>query len=470
MNDYLKAVPVESDVPPAPAEAACIGAARWLAHALTDTPLLLAPPQPAGAPDAASADHPTADDTTTEAHDAPPGEAPDEAKPVVPILASIDVFGVADPVPWPPFEADLLLCDATLTPPQTDCPVEALPATLPELDARLAAAGELRVALAVAGDPLSNGPGRRLLAALGPDRVRLHAAVGPLQTALARVGFGIADVQVLDMAQLGPDGVLARLRRGRLYALCPGHHGTQAAGRLLERAGLHQARVWRIAADPGTPVEALLAFELRDRPAPDPDRSFVLAYTAGADGSSRDWPGIAADGDDTALPEAARLLALAWLQPGEDEYGWSIEGEEPLLALDWSRERPEARIHCVGSDPARLADLVRIHLGGQGIAAMPDGSFRGLESLPDPNVVFLRAGPEFTQQVRTAWDRLRPAGRMVVAAESEQARLELMQFAHRQRPALWQDLAVSHGDGATRFELGAARCVRLMGWRKAARG
>ena len=45
---------------------------------------------------------------------------------------------------------------------------------------------------------------------------------------------------------------------------------------------------------------------------------------------------------------------------------------------------------------------------------MDDGSFRSLSSLPEPNVVFLRAGPEFTQQVRTAFDRLRPSGRMVV--------------------------------------------------------
>ncbi|MCB1907257.1 MAG: hypothetical protein KDH15_07795 [Rhodocyclaceae bacterium] len=483
MNDYLKAVPAEPVEPPPRLEAAFAAASPWLADGSSELPQLLAPPPVEAAPEALPEDVATAQAP-------PPPEAPaadtdevdderagayagddGEATTTSPIVATIEVFGAADGDAWPTFEADLLLCSDALSPPATPgCAVELLPSTLPELDARLGAAGDCRVAIAIAGDPLSVGPGRRLLAALGPERVCLHAAVGPLQAALARIGFGLGDVHLLDLDLLGAEGVLARLRRGRLYAFMPGQFGSPAVGRLLEQAGLHQARAWRVAADPAVPVEALLAFELSDRPAPDPDSGFVIAYTVGADGSSREWPGIPAAEFEAALPEAARLLALAWLQPGDDDSGWSVEGEEPALALDWSRERPEARIHCVGASADRLAHLARSHLAGHGLTAVDDGSFRSLSSLPEPNVVFLRAGPEFTQQVRTAFDRLRPSGRMVVAAEGEQSRLELMQFAHRHRPALWQDLTVSAGDGAGRFELAAARSVRLMGWLKAARG
>lgn len=479
MNDYLKAVPVEPEEPPTPAESTCAEPQGWLAAEALEPPPPLAPPATAPASEicpsvASGGTTPALLGGPADVQCEPEAAIDDDVDPPIasaPIDATIEVFGASDDQAWPRVEADLLLCADALSPPaDIDCAVEALPATLSDLDDRLGGAGRIRIAIAVAGDPLVAGPGRSLLAALGPDQVRIHAAIGPLQAALARIGFSLTDLEVLDLERLGPPGVLARLRRGRLYAFRPDGDGTAAIGRLLERAGFHQARVWRVAADPAAPIEALLAFELSDRPTPARDDGYVVAYTVGADGSSRDWPGIPSTEFDAVLPEAARLLALAWLQPGADECGWSIEGDEPALALDWSRERPEARIHCIGTTDERLARFGLRHQAGEGLVAEVDGSFRGLATLPDPNVAFLRAGPEFAQQVRTAWDRLRPAGRMVVAAEHEQSRLELMQFAHRHRPVHWQDLTVSLGDGEARFELAAASSVRLMGWRKPARG
>ncbi len=396
-----------------------------------------------------------------------------EPEPAAPITARIEVYGLGPARAWPPLEAELVLHagDCGPVPPQLASSSEPLPPDLAALDARLRSAAQASVAIVVAGDPLLDGPGRRLLAALGPDRVRIHAGSSPLQAALARIGFAVDEVQVLDLERIGDEGLLARLRRGRLYAIRPGGRPLQAIGRLLERAGFHQARIWLAGPDAATPVSALLAFELSDLPPAERGELFVLAYLVGADGSSRDWPGIPRREFDGALPEAARLLALSWLQPGAEECGWSIEGEQPALALDWSRERPEAEIHCIGIDAEALEALALHHQAGQGLAAEQAGNFHALEALPEPNVAFLRAGAEFTQQVRTAWERLKPGGRMVVAAEGEQARLELMQFAHRNRPQHWQDLQVSEGlPAGARFEIGAARGVRLMGWHKPPRG
>ena len=121
-----------------------------------------------------------------------------------------------------------------------------------------------------------------------------------------------------------------------------------------------------------------------------------------------------------------------------------------------------------GSGGRTACDL---HGAGEGARAVDSGAFRSLETLPDPDLVFIRAGEEFTQQVRTAWDRLQAGGRMVVAAEDEHSRLELMQFANREPPLDWQDLSVAQGsrEGA-RAHLAAVASVRLMGWRKPPRG
>ncbi|MCB1956833.1 MAG: hypothetical protein KDG55_14215 [Rhodocyclaceae bacterium] len=406
------------------------------------------------------------------------GRAPRSSPPATPplaarasIRATIDVFG--HPAPFPPDAPfDLILAEPAGggTSPAYETG-EWLPASLEALEGRLQAVGEGRVAIVVDGNPLEVGPGCALLSALGPAQVRLHATAGGLQRALGRIGFSPEDVTPLRIARLGQDGVLARLRRGRLYAIDPAPLSPQDMGRLLEEAGLHQARVWIASPSMDVPVTAMLAFELSDSALPFAADAFVVAYTVGADGRCREWPGIPATELPGALPEAARLLALAWLQPGSEECGWCIEGSRPALALDWARERPDAEVHCIGCDDDALSEAAARHQAGDGLRAVPGGSFHSLEGLPDPNVAFVRAGEEFTQQIRTAWSRLRPGGRMVAVAEDEGARLELMQFAHRTRPALWQDLSVANGDPEARsFCLAPASAVRLMGWTKPPRG
>ncbi|MCB1886493.1 MAG: hypothetical protein KDH20_02690 [Rhodocyclaceae bacterium] len=385
------------------------------------------------------------------------------------ILARVDVVSDSDrAIDLCAFDGVLVASDLALP---AGISAERLPDTLDALDERLRAAGTGHLVIVVPGDPLATGPGRALLSALGPDQVRLHAGVSDLQTALGRIGFAVEDVTTLRVERLGREGVSARLRRGRLYAIDPTPLDPQSVGQLLEDAGLHQARVWVVSPTPEAPVSAMMAFELTDAPNDFPPGSQVVAYTIGADGSCRDWPGIPATEIPGALPEAARLLALAWLQPGSEECGWCIEGPQPALALDWARERPEAAVYCIGCDEATLATALVRHGAGEHAEAVSGGSFHSLEPLADPNVVFIRAGEEFTQQVRTAWTRLRPGGRMVVVAEGEAARLELMQFAHRTPPGLWQDLSVAAGDAEARpIRLSAPTSVRLMGWTKPPRG
>lgn len=389
------------------------------------------------------------------------------------IAARIEVYGVVPGAALPHFEADLVLADPALLCGAAGIAAqsETLPPEGPELEACLARAGSSRVAVLVAGDPLLEGPGGVLMAALGPERVRLEAAPGAMQRALTRIGVSIDEVDFVSLDRVGLLGLSARLRRARLYAISPGDIAPQAIGRALEHAGYHQARVWLLEPAADAPVNALLAFELSDSTVAFGADTQVIVYTAMPDGSTREWPGIPAASLTDALPEAARLLALSWMQPGRGEIGWCIEPGEAAVALDWSRSYPAAEIHCVGIGDEELRAACARHAAGEGLRALPSGAFRCLEALPDPDVLFIRAGDEFTQQIRTGWARLAPGGRMVVAAEDEQSRQELMQFAARNAPTHWQDVGVAVGcRQAGRARLDPPRNVRLMAWHKPPRG
>ena len=137
------------------------------------------------------------------------------------------------------------------------------------------------------------------------------------------------------------------------------------------------------------------------------------------------------------------------------------------MAIDWSRHRPAAPVFAIGSEPAQLA-AVRLALGaGEGLQAVRSGAHRSLAELPDPDLVFIRASEELGQQIRTAWERLLPGGRMVVVAEDEQARVDLMHFANRTQPCRWQEVSVAEGGSeGGRPRLEPARAARIMLWKK----
>ena len=373
-------------------------------------------------------------------------------------------------------KAEHVLADAALV-SQLSLPatstVETLPARIDALLQRLAALADRRVAVVTCGDPACEGPGRELLAALGPARIELRPAVGRVQAALARVGLALDEAMRVDLAAVGLAGLVARLRGGRLYAVTL-DHGTrpQDIGRRLEAAGFHQARVWLLEPGAEGPVHALLGFELSDSRIEFTPGTVLAIYTAMGDGSLNDWPGVAATAlRRDALPEALRLLALAWLQPTAEDGGWAIEPGEAAVAIDWSRHRPAAPVFAIGSEPAQLA-AVRLALGaGEGLQAVRSGAHRSLAELPDPDLVFIRASEELGQQIRTAWERLLPGGRMVVVAEDEQARVDLMHFANRTQPCRWQEVSVAEGGSeGGRPRLEPARAARIMLWKKPPRG
>lgn len=351
--------------------------------------------------------------------------------------------------------------------------MERLPGSFATLCQRIEALADRRVVVVVAGDPVCEGPGRALLAEFGPARVALRPAVGRVQAALARAGLALEDAIRVDQAAVGMAGLVARLHAGRLYAVTL-DAGTrpQDIGRRLEAAGFHQARIWLVEPGEAGAIHALLGFELSDSRIEFAAGAVLAIYTALGDGSLNDWPGLPAPVlSADALPEALRLLALAWLQPSAEETGWAIEPGAAALALDWSRHRPAAAVFAIGSEPAWLASVRLVVGAGEGLQAVTSGAHRSLAELPDPDLIFIRASDELGQQIRTGWERLRPGGRMVVVAEDEQARVDLMHFANRTPAQRWQEVSVAEGGShAGRPRLEPARGARIMLWKKPVRG
>lgn len=350
--------------------------------------------------------------------------------------------------------------------PQTLCAPESV-----HLDLRRV--GHAGSVLAVVGDAAGDGPAAELLAELGPGEVRVLPGVGRVQAACAALGLSPDIVSVVDLRCVPLAALRGQLRAHRLFAVPLADAAAPVAvARLLVESGFSAARVW-VCEFAGGQVQARawLATELAELRESFEPRAVLILATGPSAGLFAELPGISADtlGDaaHAALPLAARLLALAWLQPAAWETGWAISDGEASLALEWARAVPTARLRAVGVDPSLLGVAMARAGVGENLAAIPAASPLRCREWPAPEAVFVRGGVGLSDWLAAAWARLAPGGRLVATAEDDHARAELLAFSAEVPAEAWQELSLSTGETvAGRLRFAPAAPVRLALWRK----
>lgn len=350
--------------------------------------------------------------------------------------------------------------------PQVLCGAESL-----HLDLRRS--GHAGCVLVVVGDGAGDGPALELLAEFGPGEVRLLPGVGRVQAACASLGLSAEIVTLVDLRRAPLAALRGQLRAHRLLAVPVADAAVPVAvAHLLVDSGFAAARVWvcEALAD-GLRSTAWLATELAELRAPIDPHAVLIIATGPSSGVFAELPGLsdAAFGDDApaALPLAARLLALAWLQPAAWEQGWAIADGDASLALEWARAVPTGRVRAVGVEPSVLGMAMARAGVGENLAAIPAASPLRCREWPAPEAVFIRGGAGLSDWLTAAWGRLAPGGRLVVTAEDDHARAELLAFAADVPADAWQELNLARGETvAGRLRFAPAAPIRLALWRK----
>lgn len=350
--------------------------------------------------------------------------------------------------------------------PQALCAAESV-----HLD--LGRVGHAGSVLVVVGDAAGDGPAAELLAELGPGQVRVLPGVGRVQAACAALGLSPDVVSVVDLRRSPLAALRGQLRAHRLFAVPLADAAAPVAvARLLVESGFAGARVWVCEFAGGElQARAWLATELAELRESFEPRAVLIVATGPSAGLFAELPGIApeslGDAAHAALPLAARLLALAWLQPAAWETGWAISDGEASLALEWARAVPTARLRAVGVDPSLLGVVMARAGVGENLAAIPSASPLRCREWPAPEAVFVRGGVGLSDWLAAAWARLAPGGRLVATAEDDNARADLLAFAAEVPAEAWQELALASGETvAGRLRFAPAAPVRLALWRK----
>lgn len=317
------------------------------------------------------------------------------------------------------------------------------------------------VVVLASGDPLLAGVGVTIVDLFGAA-VRVHPAVSSVALAAARLGWAADSYALVRLRGADVDLVRRELVDGRRILVLSRDAGTPAeVATLLVKDGYGRSTL-TVLGDLGAATESRrdLVAEDWDGSAPD---LHVLAVqcVAGPDATDGSLtPGLpdhAFDHDGQLTKRDLRASALAHLQPRPGQLLWDVGAGAGSVGIEWMRSHPTCRAVAVEVDEARAERISGNagRLGVPGLAVVTGTAPHALAGLAAPDAVFVGGGAS-AETVERSWSALRPGGRLVVHAVTQETEMLLADCWHR------------HGGELTRISVEHLEPIgRSHGWKPA---
>jgi precorrin-6Y C5,15-methyltransferase (decarboxylating) len=316
----------------------------------------------------------------------------------------------------------------------------------------LARRGEPVVVLA-SGDPFCHGIGAVLARLVPIAQITCLPAPSAFSLACARLGWPLHDTGLVSLC--GHPLALLRPRLqpgGRLLVLSADATTPAQVAALLRETGFG-ASVLHILEALGGPHERHRR-SLAEQPLPDdiaPLNLLAIELVAAPNAPVLPLaPGLADDlfaHDGQITKREIRAVTLSSLAPRRGELLWDIGCGSGSIAIEWRLRHPSNR--AIGIEPhAARAARARANaerLGAPGLRIIEAAAPDALADLPTPDAVFLGGGARRQGVIATAWQALRPGGRIVANAVTLETETALV-AAHAAHGGTLTRLAVERLD------------------------
>jgi precorrin-6Y C5,15-methyltransferase (decarboxylating) len=285
--------------------------------------------------------------------------------------------------------------------------------------------GQRRVVVLGTGDPNFFGIGRYLAGRLGPERVRVLPAPSTMQEAFARLGLPWHEARFGSCHGRPIDSIIELVRQHPTVGLFTDPENTPARiARALLDVGLSGATA-HVCCRLGEKDESRMTCDLEalaQTDLPDPN---VLVVTHAGPGPRRVRLGLKEEEFVHRKPKVGlitkrevRAVAIARLALAEDAVVWDIGAGSGSVAVECALLCPRARVFAVEKNAEDLenvrANIARF--GTRNVTAVYMTAPEGLETLPDPDAVFVGgSGRRMEPLLDVCMNRLREGGRLVVS-------------------------------------------------------
>jgi precorrin-6Y C5,15-methyltransferase (decarboxylating) len=330
---------------------------------------------------------------------------------------------------------------------------EGLPTLISEVSGR-------RVVALGSGDPLLAGIGSTLVELLGAGAVRIHPAVSSVALARARMGWTEESTQVVRLRGGDLDAVRRYLFPGRrLIILSRDAESPDEVAQLLTDEGYGES-VITVLGDLDAETESRRESLARDWIGQASALNVICVVCAGTARGTSLAPGLpdeVFDHDGQLTKRDLRASALARLMPRPGELLWDVGAGAGSIAIEWLRSDPGCRAIAIEHDLDRVKRIRRNAeaLGVPDLEVLHAEAPDALTSLPRPDAVFVGGGAT-RETLERSWSALRPGGRLVVHAVTQETEMIMVDCCKR------------HGGELVRLSMEHLEPIgRYHGWRPA---
>lgn len=278
-----------------------------------------------------------------------------------------------------------------------------------------------RVAVLASGDPFHHGIGSVVAEVVRAEETAVFAAPSSFSLAAGRMGWAVQDAGLISLCGHPVETLLPHLQPSqRLIVLSADETTPNAVARLMSERGFGASAIAVLEAL-GGPSERIRtcradAFDLADIA-----RLNTMAITVSAASGARTIPvGAGLDdgwfeSDGMLTKREIRAVTLSSLAPRAGDLLWDIGTGSGSVAIEWLLAHPANRAIGVErrEDRASRARENAIALGVPRLEVVVGEAPVALDSLPEPDAVFVGGGLAREGVLEAAWQALPPGGRLV---------------------------------------------------------
>jgi len=286
-----------------------------------------------------------------------------------------------------------------------------------------------RLVVLVTGDPLWYSVGARITKAIPAEEIRFHPQLSAFQWAACRVGWSLADCETLTIHGRANSQIVPYIAPGvRLLVLTQNGSSPAAIAQMLTDRGFEDSQMTALAALGGEREERFdgiagnWMYQVPDF------HTLAVECIAGPDARwyprTGGLPDDAFEHDGQMTKRDIRAATLTKLAPYPDALLWDVGAGCGSVSVEWMRAARGALAVAIEPDAKRRAMIGRnaVTLGTEKIRIIESEAPAALEALSRPDAIFIGGGMTKDGVFETAWEALKPGGRLVantVTLESE---------------------------------------------------
>ncbi len=325
--------------------------------------------------------------------------------------------------------------------------------------ARIEAMRGRRVTVLASGDPMAYGIGVTLMRRFAADEIVCLPGVGAFTLACARLGWPLAECELITVHGRPLDLVRQYLIPGnRLLVLSEDGSTPAALAALLTETGFGPSMMTVLSHMGGDDETCLVATAGDGIPDVIPDLNTIAVEVKAEPGTvllprTPGLPDAAFRHDGQMTKREVRAATLAALGPVPGGLLWDVGAGCGSVAIEWMRAADRARAVAIERDDGRRAMMAEnaTRLGTPLLDIVAGSAPAAFDGLDAPDAIFVGGGLTADGLMEACWRALPPGGRLVANAVTLEGETVLTTW-HAEHGGAMTRIAVSRADPIGPYE------------------